>query len=408
MAFIQAIEGKKGRIYKVHYKEPLTGKRRCKSFTRAKDAQYFRDNIPKTGLLHDSDTVSVSVAAAKWLEVCEKTGRRGREPVEKSTLKPYKLHVRYIIEMIGDVKLNQLDPKACEQFKNDLLMKFENRAYARKILVSFKGILSEARTQGWLRSDPCENVRIVLTTRAEPQHTDWITLKDIRRLLRRAEIKAASANKQLAKRWGRYRAFVYVAAFSGMRPGEVLGLPWRNVLFSEGAIRVDQDLDEDGTIGRPKSKHGYRTIQMPDIVMEMLRAWQKKCPKNKLDLVFPNWQGNPEKLQNVYRRCWYTLQEDIGLVDTNGKARFPLKELRHVRASLEIAKNANPKEIQKLMGHSSIKITYDIYGHLFRDHDDRRAERANEIAQELVAPTSNKPSKIAKNSDVPPERVTRL
>lgn len=100
--------------------------------------------------------------------------------------------------------------------------------------------------------------------------------------------------------------------------------------------------------------------------------------------MFPNWRGNPEKLQNVYRRCWYTLQKETGLVNEEGKARFALKELRHVRASLEIEKQANPKEIQQMMGHSSVKITYDIYGHLFKDHENRRGERANQIMQELV------------------------
>ena len=176
MAFIQTIKGKSGPIYKVHYKEPLSGKRRCKNFSRMKAAQNFRDNIPKSDFLHDSDTVTITEAADKWLEVCETVGRKGREPVEKSTLKPYQLHAGYIKEMIGNVKLNQLDPHACERFKNELLQKFDNRAYARKILTSFKGILSEARTQGWLKADPAENVRIVLSERNQPQHRDWLSL----------------------------------------------------------------------------------------------------------------------------------------------------------------------------------------------------------------------------------------
>lgn len=174
--------------------------------------------------------------------------------------------------MIGDLRLNQLNAPVCERFKANLLAKFPSRPYARKILTSFKGILSEARTQGWLNADPAENVRIVLSERNRPQHRDWPTLGEIAVVLKKADEKASSTNKQLQNRWERYRAFVYVAVFSGMRPGEVLGLPWRNVLFEEGAIRVDQDLDEDGTIGRPKSKAAYRTIRMPDDVMAMLEA----------------------------------------------------------------------------------------------------------------------------------------
>ena len=384
MAFIQKVDGKSGPIYKVHYKEPLTGKRRAKSFRRQKDAQHFRDNVPKTEYLHDADTVTVSEAAEKWLQVCEDIGRRGREPIEKSTLRPYKRHARYITEIIGNVKLNQIDAFACERFKNSLLERF-SRPYAKKILTSFKGLLSEARTQGWLRGDPAENVRIMLSERKQPQHEEWPSLGEISRILKRVDQKADDKNLQLRKSWQRYRVFVYVSVFSGMRPGEVLGLPWRNVLFAENAIKVDQDLNEDGTIGRPKSKHSYRTIPMGDDVMAILKAWKELCPKSELDLVFPNWQGNPESLQNVYRRCWYTLQTELGFIDAEGKPKYPLKDLRHVRASLEIDRQANPKEIKKLMGHSTIKITYDVYGHLFKDHEDRRAERANEIVRQLLA-----------------------
>ena len=61
-----------------------------------------------------------------------------------------------------------------------------------------------------------------------------------------------------------------------------------------------------------------------------------------------------------------------------------LKDMRHVRASMEIKGGANPKEIKSLMGHSSIKVTYDVYGHLFQDHEDRRAARANQIAASLI------------------------
>jgi integrase len=163
------------------------------------------------------------------------------------------------------------------KFKNDLLGRF-SRSYARKILTSFKGILSEARTQGWLKADPAENVRIVLSERAMPKHEALLTLADVRSILRNADEKAANTNKQISKRWQRYRTFVYVTVFSGMRPGEVLGLPWRNVLFDENAIKVEQDMDEDGTIGRPKSKNAYRTIRMGKAGHEDAASVEEEVP----------------------------------------------------------------------------------------------------------------------------------
>jgi integrase len=286
--------------------------------------------------------------------------------------------------MIGQLRLNELTPQICEKLATDLLARF-SRPYARKILVSFKGILSEARTQGWLKSNPAENVRIVLSERCQPKHEAWLTIADVKKLLCQADKKAANPNKQLSKRWRRYRAFVYVMMFSGMRPGEVLGLPWRNISFKDRTIKVDQDMDDDGKIGRPKSRSAYRTIPVGGQVLRILRAWKKECPSSKHDLVFPNWKGNAEKIQNVYRRCWYTLQSETGLVDEDGEAKYPLKDLRHVRASLEIDSGANPKEITALMGHSSVKITYDVYGHLFADHSDRRAQRAGKIESQLLS-----------------------
>lgn len=144
-------------------------------------------------------------------------------------------------------------------------------------------------------------------------------------------------------------------------------------------------MDDDGKIGRPKSRSAYRTIPMGTHVMQLLRAWKTECPASEKDLVFPNWRGNAEKLQNVYRRCWYTLQKETGLVDKEGNAKYPLKDLRHVRASMEIHDGANPKEITTLMGHSSVKITYDVYGHLFADHTDQRAQRAGRLESQLLS-----------------------
>jgi integrase len=67
------------------------------------------------------------------------------------------------------------------------------------------------------------------------------------------------------------------------------------------------------------------------------------------------------------------------------KAKYPLKDLRHVRASMEIDSGANAKEITMLMGHSSVKITYDVYGHLFEDHAERRAQRAGQLENQLLS-----------------------
>ncbi|MCB9993151.1 MAG: tyrosine-type recombinase/integrase [Hyphomicrobiaceae bacterium] len=101
-------------------------------------------------------------------------------------------------------------------------------------------------------------------------------------------------------------------------------------------------------------------------------------------------------------RCRKPLQLAAGLakprLDEQGEAirdeegkpaldpKYNLHSLRHFRASLLIADGANPKEVQAEMGHSTITVTYDLYGHLFKDDtaDKLRRERAERLAESLV------------------------
>jgi integrase len=117
IAFIQTVEGKKGTIYKAHYTDPLTGKRRCKSPTRHKDAQAFLLSPKVTGNTENKEP-TVAEAVDYWIKVCETSGRNGREPVARSTLKQYWLHARYIKQAmidddgarvnLGDILLSKL------------------------------------------------------------------------------------------------------------------------------------------------------------------------------------------------------------------------------------------------------------------------------------------------------------
>lgn len=392
MAFITPYNGKRGRTYKVHYTDPKTGKRRAKSFSRRKDADHFINEIPKSGYVHDRDSCLVSEAVDRWLFVCENEGRKGREPVESATLKPYKRHAKYIKARIGGERLNTLTSQRCQRFVTELLADF-SRPYAKKIFVSFKSVLSQARDDARMTHDPCESVGIVLTTRDGPKDAlKMPTIEEIKTLLKQAEAWRTGEDKRMCRTWSRYARLFRLIAVTGMRPGEALGLPWREVYFDANEIRVTQDLDEDGKIGRPKSQAGYRTIPVSESVMADLKEWKKQCPRSKEDLLFPKWNGRPEQLPNVTRRGWHRLQEQCKILElkknkngvTELKPKYRLTDLRHVRASLEIHAGANPKEIMRLMGHSSIRVTFDVYGSLFTDHDQQRAERATQVTDTLI------------------------
>lgn len=385
MADIRKRKGPSGTVWQLRYKDPSTGKIRYKSFPRRMDADAFAGTLQRAEFIDDRDTITVAAAIERWLQVCERTGRKGREPVEGSTLRKYHEHGDIIAAMIGNVLLNKLSAVACNEFRDDLLGRY-SRKYAKKILTSFKSVLAQARTDGRLRHDPAAEVTILISQRHEKKEEMSIpSLTEVRALLAKAEELRASTSPQTARAWARYAPFFLVLAYSGMRPCEVIGLPWKDVDFAAGTLTVTQDATEDREIGLPKSASSYRTIHMPQLVMDALHAWKPRCPASALGLVFPTGAGGVESHGNITNRGWYVLQRACGLVDASDKPRYPLKSLRHVRASLEIHNGATPKEIQALMGHSSVKVTFDVYGHLFSDHTQQRAQRADKIAEQLSA-----------------------
>jgi len=180
----------------------------------------------------------------------------------------------------------------------------------------------------------------------------------------------------------RWRPFIVSAIFTGMRASELRGLKWDDVDLESGFVRVRQRADKWGTIGKPKSKKGNRDIPLAPIVMNSLRQWRETCPKGKLDLVFPNGRGNPESLTNIYKRFWQPLQAKCGLADGQGNHKYGFHMLRHAACSLFIAYLGwTPKKISTVMGHSSIAITFNRYGHLFENKEaDKEAMQKLEAA----------------------------
>ena len=104
----------------------------------------------------------------------------------------------------------------------------------------------------------------------------------------------------------------------------------------------------------------------PQLVAQ-LRVWRLASPPTDLDLVFPNAAGNPIDTNNMIKRHFLPALKKAGIP----KIRF--HDLRHTYASRLIAQGENPKYIQHQMGHSSIRTTFDIYGHLMKDENQQAA-----------------------------------
>jgi integrase len=170
----------------------------------------------------------------------------------------------------------------------------------------------------------------------------------------------------------RYRSLLTCAVLTGLRQGELLGLQWGDVDWISRQIYVRRSYS-DGHFYDPKTKYSRRKVDMPNALVLELKKWKLRCPKGELDLVFPTSDGTPEHPSNMLRRGFFPALRRAGL----RKIRF--HDLRHTYASLLIANKEEPKRIQTLLGHSSIKITFDVYGHLMPNVADGVVDRLGDF-----------------------------
>jgi integrase len=376
-------EGKKQSAWQCSYTDQ-SDERIRKQFDMKKDADAYllkvcsevRDGIHTP----ESASIKVSRAAEIWLEAC-KVGRGGREPVEPSTLRAYDCHVRlHINPLLGGETLSRLSTPRCADYRDKLVSKL-SRATAKKVLTSFKAILNEAQSRGFISQNPARPISILMSSR----HKKEVVIPgraDVKAILEQADKRAASSNQQVSKAWARYRALLHAKTFTGMRESELRGLYWSHIDFDARLVKVSQRADEIGVIGSVKSGAGRREIPLSDHLLTILREWKLRCPPG--ELVFPNWYGRVESQANIYNRCWVPICKRAGLVNADDKPIFEMRQLRHYRASALIASGATAKEVQTEIGHSSVSTTFDIYGHLFPEDNAKRHARANDIEAEII------------------------
>ncbi len=340
------------------------GKRHIKTFRTRKAADEWlvnaRGEVQRGTHTPENASITVREAAALWLERCALEG------LERSTLRFYKIHVDlHILPRIGGERLARLTTPRIEAFRDALLRDDVSRATARKALTTFKSILTDAQRRGLLAHNVASPVRIDIKRRESGK------LVVGRDLPSPAEVQVLLGTAD-----GRWRPFFVTAIFTGMRASELRGLAWDALDFDRRVIHVRQRANLWRELGPPKSAAGHREIPMSPLVANTLREWQLACPPGPLNLVFPNTRGNVDMHANIVDRAWGPLQRASGLVDVGGKTKYGLHALRHFFASWAIDQGFSPKRVQVLLGHSSIQITFDVYGHLFPSLEDDHAKFA--------------------------------
>jgi integrase len=157
-----------------------------------------------------------------------------------------------------------------------------------------------------------------------------------------------------------FRPMLLTAMLTGMRASELRGLGWPQVDLKGGSISVVRRVDLWGNFGSPKSGAGHRTIPIPPVLVSELREWKLRCPKGPLGLAFPNSTGGALDHTNMLRRRYLPTQEGL-------TRRYDFHALRHAAASAWIRQGVDLKRVGSWLGHSSVALTVDRYGHLIVD-----------------------------------------
>jgi integrase len=342
-----------------------SGHRRNKNFKRKRDADAYANRVGaevRAGT-HTPDSTSLTVAEAGqlWLQ----SGENAR--LERTTLDYYRQHLEFhIAPLIGSTRLSQLTVPMVRAFEDKLRVD-RSPAMVRKAIGSLGAILADAQERGLVAQNVVRGLR-AKRGRGREQRADKRQKGKLKvgvDIPTPDEIRAFIPHLE-----GRWRPFFLTAIFTGLRASELRGLRWSDIDSKRNELHVRQRIDKFSRVGALKSAAGERVVPLSPMLVNVLREWKLACPKGSSDLVFPNGAGNPESHSNIVHRG---LEPTMIAAD----ARYTgLHALRHFFASWCINRRVDGglelplKVVQARMGHSTIAMTADVYGHLFPRGDD--------------------------------------
>jgi integrase len=348
-----------------------TGKRRTETFAFQKDAKDRHAEVAveiKKGT-HTPKSASPTVAEAgdKWITAVT------AEDLERTTIAEYARQLKlHIVPFIGKVKLAELSMPMVADFEDKLRSEGRSPQMVKIVRTALSMLIGNAQERGLVN-------RNVVRERSKSRKKSSHASRHERPLEVGVDIPTvAEIGKFIAALQGeRRRPLFLTAIFTGLRASELRGLRWADVDFDAKVVHVRQRADRHHKIGSPKSGAGHRTVPLTPNVLNTLRVWKHECPKGAQDLVFPNSVGKVDSLGDIAHRSLKPAMVKAGLVGKDGRPKYGgMHAFRHFYASWCINRKVDgglelpAKVVQGRMGHSSITITLDVYGHLFPTGDD--------------------------------------
>lgn len=302
-----------------------------------------------------------------WMASLPDTGRR------PATVSSYRHTLRlHVVDHIGHLHLQELSPLDLDRLYAQLRMSGRRSPgggglslrTVRYVHTVISVALADAVAKGLLGRNPASAASPPSASSARAPEMDWWHPDDT------ATFLAATAGSEFAD-------LFHVAAMTGMRRGELLGLRWSDIDLARGRLTVLRQLtstDYQVRIGEPKTARGRRTVDLDPTTVAVLEQLKSRATA---EYVFTTAEGRSPHPEQI-TRAFAAAVRDTGL------PRIRMHDLRHSHAAHLIAVGVDPLTISRRLGHASVAFTLDRYGHLFAQSG---AEAAAKVA-ELVASTA--------------------
>ena len=348
------------------------GRRKSKRFKKLQECrQWIADAtyIDEHSDLENATDMLVDAWFEYWIDLKKKT-------VRPNTVRNYsERYERNIKNVIGNKLLTEVKPIHCQKIFSDMADEGYKTTTIYQTRIALYNMLEFAKENEGIITNPCK--KSVKSDIGKPSDKkEALTIDDQRRFL--AAAKGQSYEYQ-------YR----FALQTGLRTGELVGLKWEDINFERKTLTIERSMEfrykvGEWRVGPPKSKSGYRTIPLTDEAICILKAQKEKNRKLKVidkewaDTVFLCRKGQPVK-NSTYDTALFKICDKAGI------KRFSMHVLRHTFATRCIEGGMMPKTLQKILGHSNIGITMNLYVHITEEEKQKEIDLVAEALKAGVA-----------------------